>query len=142
MKNFDEVIDFAAIALAGVFVFLTAVFFAGCLHTDRVMVLTEAGVRAAEAQWDAHYYQVLKSCSDRFPAGTEEAKTCFGPTYEANKKTEAAVITVVTALRLYWTARAAGEDPDWKRTAAQIASVVGDLPPDVRQYFERVQGIK
>jgi len=116
--------------------------FAGCLHTDRAVVFTEAGARAAEAQWDAHYFQKLKTCQKQFSAGTPEARECFGLTFEANRSAEAAVVAIVTALRVYWTARAAGESPDWKRTAKQIASVVGDLPPDVRQYFERVQGIK
>ena len=84
---------------------------------------------------------MLEYCKSLHDDGTPGARDCFGETYAANKRAETAIGLAVGLLRTYWTARAAGEDPDWGETAAAVAKILGDLPPDVRQYFERVQGV-
>lgn len=129
--------------LAVILALVVAGSFGGCAHLpgDRAMLYTEAGLQAAEARWDQHFYEVLEHCKGLHDPGTLGAIECFGPTYETNEKIETAVRAAVGLLRAYWTARAAGEDPSWDGTSARVAAILGDLPPDVRQYFERVQGV-
>lgn len=122
---------------------LIVILIAGCANAlaDRGVVFTEQGLTAAEGFWDQRYYAVLEACSEEHEPRTPEAEACFGPTYDADQKVGAAVLAAVTTLRLYWAARAAGQNPDWGATAAAVAKILRDLPPDARQYFERIKGI-
>ncbi|MEC9048870.1 MAG: hypothetical protein VYA51_12740 [Planctomycetota bacterium] len=118
---------------------------AGCsiAMRDRATVWTEQGFEAAELQWEEHYRETLADCRNKYPPRTAEAEACFGPTYDADEHVETAVRSAVALLRTYWTARAAGEkNPSWEETQAQVLQIVGDLPPQARQYFERIKGLK
>lgn len=108
---------------------------------NAAMLYTEQGLEAADAVWDQHFYATLDECSSKHAAGTDGARACFGPTFEADRKVEHVVTSVVTLLRTYWIARAAGADPDWRETARRVAELVASLPPEARGVFDRVKGL-
>lgn len=122
---------------------LACVAIASCSRplADRATVFTEMGFTAAEQQWDAVYWERLRYCRSVAAPRTPEAEQCFGAYVAADTKVETAVRTAVALLRAYWTARAAGKQPDWRVVADRVAGIVRDLPPEARQYFEWIQGI-
>ena len=133
------------LSLLGLVLILCAVLsMTGCRGAiaDRGTVFTEEGIRAAAGQWDVQYYRKLEECkaAGHLPM-TRGAEECFGPTFDADAKVSQAVTMAVLALRTYWTARAAGESPDWKRTLAEVLEILRALPPEAKQYFDRVKGI-
>lgn len=110
---------------------------------DRAVVWTEQGLAAAELQWDEAFHERLRYCRNTHPPKTPAAEQCFGPWYDADEHVDTAVRSAVAVLRTYWTARAAGErEPGWTETQLRVAQIVGDLPPQARQYFERIKGIR
>lgn len=115
----------------------------GCAtaRRDRLAVFTEQGLTAAEERWHTNYWRRLEDCRSRFEARTPEAEACFGPTYDRDAQVGVFVRASVALLRAYWVARAAGESPDWRLVMTQIAELAADLPPEAREYFERVQGL-
>ena len=119
------------------------ILFAGCTVAgrDRSVVYAEEGFVAAERQWHLRYNERLGQCAEAYPPGSEGAEECFGSYYDADAHVETAVKTVVSLLRAYWVARAAGKSPDWAEVAAQVTKIIRDLPPEARQYFERVKGL-
>lgn len=133
---------FARISAAVYFAVVACVLL-GCkpAQVDRAVVYTEEGITAAERMWDVEFHHKLDECMQRCEPATPCAEACFGPMFEADKQVFFAVRTMVSLLRGYWVARAAGKSPDWAAVMSQIAQIVGDLPPPARQYFERVKGI-
>jgi hypothetical protein len=121
---------------------LAALMAAGCAHADRAMLVSESGLTAAEARWDAEYHRRLDVCAAKCEPMTPCAEQCFGPTYDADAKVNVVIGSVVTMLRVYWTARAAGEQPDWLETARAVAKALDALPPEAREYFDRVRGVR
>lgn len=115
---------------------------AGCARSDLATVYTEDGVRAAEGVWDSGYRERLAYCQAQYEPQTPEAEECFGGWYDADAEVEKAVGSVVAILRAYWVARAAGESPSWSEVAAQVQSILSDLPPEAGAIFSRVKGIK
>lgn len=118
-----------------------ALFVSGCA-TGRAAVYTETGLRAAEGQWDNYYNEKLSYCQRNHQAGSPGAEQCFGKTYDTNKKVNTAVRGSVFILRTYWLARAAGEKPDLERVVRDIKALVDGLPPEAKDIFSRVKGIK
>ena len=114
----------------------------GCATADRALVYSEDGLRAAEGAWDKYYNAKASECSEQFQPKTPEMEQCFGKTFDADAKVGVAVQSAVTLLRSYWVARAAGQKPDWKIVMQQVNEIVQDLPPDVREIFNRVKGIR
>lgn len=108
---------------------------------DRGAIYTEEGLRAAAMEWDAHYDRKLAECASKYEPESEGAERCFGPTYDADADVAASVYTAVMVLRTYWAARAAGKSPDFKSVALEVAKILAGLPPEVRQYFDRVKGV-
>jgi len=47
----------------------------------------------------------------------------------------------VALLRAYWRRRAAGEKPDLSQVLLEIQAIFDDLPPEAKQFFDRVRGI-
>lgn len=115
---------------------------AGCHRADLATVYTEEGVRAAEGVWDSAYRERLAYCQAQYAPKTAEAEECFGDWYDADADVETAVGAVVASLRAYWVARAAGGSPSWIDVAAQVQSILADLPPEAAEIFSRVKGIK
>ena len=110
---------------------------------DRTVVFTELGLEAADQQWHGAYRERLDYCRNAHPPKTPAAEQCFGAWYDANEKVDGAVRAAVALLRTYWTARAAGnKQPGWAETQAQVATILQDLPPLPRQFFERIKGLK
>jgi len=99
-------------------------------------------MEAAELRWDAHYRARLDSCARRFAPRTPEAAACFGPTYRADEAVAAVVHGVVALLRAYWTARAADEPADWIAVARQVQVLLAGLPPEARDFFRKVEGLR
>lgn len=114
----------------------------GCAASkkDRTVLFTENGLRSAEAVWDTAYHTKLEYCQSRHEPKTEGAEKCFGPWYDADAQVSAVVKKAAELLRLYWEARARGEEPSWLDVVQQVAAMVASLPPDARAFFERVQG--
>lgn len=106
------------------------------------MVYTEFGLLEAEKTWDAFYHEKAEECGSKHEPETPEMETCFGGVYDADAKVAEAVQVAVALLRGYWTARAAGEDPDWSKVATRVQALIEDLPPQARGYFERIEGLR
>lgn len=117
---------------------------AGCAGSDRAMVLTEDGVEAAAEQWDREYREQAALCAAQHEPETPEMETCFGDWYDADAKVAMAVGVIVPALRSYWLARAAGEEPpkSWAEIAAEFAEILADLPAPAGDVFDRVRGLR
>lgn len=115
---------------------------ASAQRADRALVYTEQGIEAAEQLWDAHYRGRLAYCKARHAPGTDGARECFGPTYEVDARVGAAVHAAVAALREYWHARANGGAPSWADTVRQVRLLLQGLPPEARDYFDRIEGLK
>lgn len=113
----------------------------GCAAADKALVYTENGLRAGEQSWDGHYRSEAARCEKLHETETPEMETCFGDTYDADGKVETAVKSAVALLRAYWTARAAGQNPDWAAVAQQIKAILDDLPPEAVAYFAKVSGL-
>lgn len=107
------------------------------------MLVTEEGLRAAEASWDAHYHATADRCEAKHAPQTPEMEQCFGATYDANYAVDIAVQAAVYGLREYWQARALGAEPDRPlgEVLREIARMFERLPPEAREYFTRVTGI-
>ena len=121
---------------------LLVVAFVGCAgRADKTLVYTEEGIRAAEQAWDSYYRAKADDCRSKFKPKTPEMERCFGKTYEADLAVAKALRSVVALLRGYWVARAQGEDPDWFEVVQEVDRIVRDLPPEARQFFEKVRGI-
>ena len=112
-----------------------------CAASDKALVYTEEGLRAAEQGWDGHYDSEADRCEKLHDPQTPEMETCFGDTYDADAAVAKVVQSAVALLRGYWVARAAGETPDFASVVAQVQALVDDLPPEAKKYFERVKGI-
>lgn len=113
---------------------------AGC--ANQAAIYTEGGLRAGAGAWDAVYKAKATECESKFEPATPPMEECFGAHFDADAKVGKAIESAVAVLRLYWTARAAGEKPDVKLLAQQLAEIVEDLPPEAKQYFDRVRGLK
>jgi hypothetical protein len=109
---------------------------------DRAVLYTEEGLEAAELVWDAEFQRRLLECERRYAPRTDEAEACFGTTYDADARVSTAVRAAVALLRSYWAARAMGQSPDWRHVALQVHTIVQDLPPEVREIFARVRGLR
>lgn len=114
----------------------------GCAAMDRASVYTEGGVEAAEKGWDRHFHERADECESKFEPKTPAMEGCFGDTYDADAAVERGVRSIVALLRVYWTARAAGESPDWGATLSQVVKIIDDLPPEAKAFFDKVRGIK
>lgn len=115
---------------------------AGQNRGDTATVYTETGIRLAEEQWDRVYRDRADHCKTKHEPMTPGMEGCFGRYYDADGKVEDAVRGIVALLRTYWTARAAGERPNWWRVAEQVSQIVDDLPPEAAEIFKRVEGLR
>lgn len=113
----------------------------GCAASNKAMIYTEEGLRGAEQGWDAHYNAEADRCEKLHEPKTPEMEACFGQTYDADAAVAIAVQSSVALLRAYWRRRAAGEKPDLAQVLREIQAIVNDLPPQAKQYFDRVKGI-
>jgi hypothetical protein len=113
----------------------------GCAAADKALVYTENGLRAGEQSWDGHYRSEATRCEKLHEPETPDMETCFGDTYDADAKVETAIKSAVALLRAYWTARAAGQSPDWGAVAQQVKAILDDLPPEAVAYFAKVSGL-
>lgn len=116
------------------------VLFVGCKHVDRGVIYTEQGLEAASEQWDEEYRAIAAECAAKHQPKTPEMETCFGETYDLDAQVAEILEKAVKALRAYWAARAAGEHPDLLSVMGAIQAMIDVLPPDVAEYFDRVQG--
>ena len=112
----------------------------GCANA--AAVYTEGGLRAGAGAWDTAYRTKAVDCESKHEAATPAMEGCFGAYFDADAKVGTAIETAVAILRTYWVARAAGEKPDVKRLAADLATIIEDLPPEAREFFDRVKGLK
>lgn len=126
-----------------IFAFVISLSLLGCSAlAGKATIYTEQGVRLAAEQWDVAYYDQLNFCQEKFPVkGSPEAEKCFGAYFDADGKVATAVRSIVALLRTYWLARSKGMSPDWAETAKQVLAILDDLPPEAREYFDRVEGI-
>lgn len=113
----------------------------GCAHTDKVTIYTEEGLRGAEQGWDGYYNAEADRCESLYEPKTPEMEDCFGKTYDVNAAVGKVVRSAVALLQGYWIARAAGEHPDFAEIITQIQTMIDELPPEAKQYFDRVRGI-
>lgn len=120
---------------------LALVSISACAASNRAMIYTEEGLRGAEQGWDAAYNTKADRCEGMHEPKTPEMEACFGKTYDADAAVAKVVKTSVALLRSYWRHRAAGEKPDLAQVLKEIQALVADLPPEARQYFDRVRGI-
>ena len=118
---------------------LTCVFVIGC--ANQAAIYTEEGLRAAEKSWDGHYRSEADRCEKLHEPATPEMEACFGASFDADAKIATAVQSAVALLRTYWTARAAGEKPDFGAVVKQVKAIVDGLPPEARKYFDNVRGL-
>jgi hypothetical protein len=123
-----------------VLLFAVAGVASGCANT--AAVYTEEGLRAGAGAWDAAYKAKATECESKHEAATPEMEGCFGAYFDADAKVGTAIEAAVVILQTYWVARAAGEKPDVKKLAADLAIIIENLPPEVRQYFDRVKGFQ
>lgn len=112
----------------------------GC--ANQVAVYTEGGLRAGADAWDKAYKARAADCESKHEPATPEMEGCFGAYFDADAKVGTALEAAVAILRTYWVARAAGEKPDVKELASQLADIIEDLPPEAKEFFERVRGLK
>lgn len=112
----------------------------GC--ANRAAIYTETGIRAAEKSWDGAYRERADQCEHLHEPRTPAMEECFGDYFDADAKVGTALESVVAILRGYWVARAAGEKPDWKEVIRQVQEIMDELPPEAKEYFERVKGLK
>lgn len=112
----------------------------GCANA--AAVYTEGGLRAGAGAWDAVYKAKATECESKHEPATPEMEGCFGAYFDADAKVGTAIEAAVAVLRTYWVARAAGEKPDVKKLAQQLADIIEDLPPEAKEYFDRVKGLK
>ena len=115
----------------------------GCAHSDRAMLVTEEGLRAAETAWDGHFNEKADECEAAHKPETPEMEECFGATYDADLAVDIAIRSAVALLRSYWTARAQGETPDreLREILEQVQQILNGLPPEALMYFRRVTGL-
>jgi hypothetical protein len=113
----------------------------GCAAADKALVYTENGLRAGEQSWDGHYRSEAARCEKLHEPETPDMEVCFGDTYDADAKVAKAVESAVALLRGYWTARAAGQEPDWSAVAQQVQAILADLPPEATAFFAKVSGL-
>lgn len=112
-----------------------------CAASNKAMIYTEEGLRGAEQGWDAAYNAEADRCEALHEPKTPEMEACFGATYDANAAVGVAVQSAVAILQAYWRRRAAGEKPDLKQALLEIQAIFNSLPPQAKQYFDRVKGI-
>ena len=112
----------------------------GCANA--AAVYTEGGLRAGAGAWDVAYKAKAAECESKHEPATPAMEGCFGAHFDADAKVGIAIEAAVAVLRTYWVARAAGEKPDVKKLAAELSTIIEDLPPEVRVYFDRVKGLK
>jgi hypothetical protein len=131
------------IVLAGVLALCTipSVGSCSCAAANKVAVYTENGLRAGEQAWDGHYRTKAEHCEKLHEPETPEMEECFGKTYDANEKVGTAIQSAVALLRAYWTARAAGDQPDWGKVIEEVQKIIDDLPPEAKAYFDKVRGL-
>lgn len=113
----------------------------GCAAADKALIYTENGLRAGEQSWDGHYRGEATRCETLHEPETPDMEACFGDTYDADAKVATAVESAVALLRGYWTARAAGKNPDWPAVAQQVQAILADLPPEAAAFFAKVSGL-
>lgn len=109
---------------------------------NQAAVYTEDGLRAAAGTWDAAYKAKAADCESKHEPATPEMEGCFGAYFDADAKVGTALEAAVAILRTYWVARAAGEKPDIKALTKQLADIIEDLPPEAKEFFERVRGLR
>lgn len=112
----------------------------GCANA--AAVYTEGGLRAGAEAWDGVYKAKAAECSSQFEPNTPDMEGCFGAHYDADAKVGIVIESAVAALRTYWTARAAGKNPDIKVLAQRLREIFEDLPLEAREMFDRVRGLK
>jgi len=113
----------------------------GCAAADKALIYTENGIVAGEKAWDTAYRAQADDCESKFEPATPAMEDCFGDFFDANAKVATAVKAAVAVLRTYWTARAAGETPDWPTVVKEVGKIIEDLPPEAAEYFKKVKGI-
>lgn len=116
-------------------------FCSACAASNKIAVYTENGLTAGEQIWDVHYRSEAARCEKLHEPKTSGMEQCFGDTYDADAKVATAIQSAVALLRTYWTARAAGEKPDWAETLKQVQAIIDGLPPEAVGYFKRVAGL-
>lgn len=116
------------------------IFLFGC--ANQVVLYTEQGLEAAAGAWDGVYKAKAKECEAKHEPATPAMEACFGSYFDADAKVGTVLQSAVAVLRTYWVARAAGEKPDVKKLASDLAEIMEDLPPEAKEYFERVKGLK
>lgn len=109
----------------------------GAVHVER-------GLDAGNAAWDEHYNAELERCKKVAEPGTPEAEECFGKTFDANKKIGLGIESAVAALRLFWTAYAAGAEPKELRSilSSELPKIMEDFPDEFFGGLKKAKGIR
>ena len=108
----------------------------GCSASNKAMVYTENGLNAGAELWDAHYSAVIEGCRAKQLETEEERRGCAGKAIETDEQIGHALETAVAMLRMYWTAKAAGKDPDYMQLMKDIHEILKDLPDE---YFGAIK---
>lgn len=124
-----------------VLLFVFAFALPACAASDKATVYTEEGLRAAEQGWDGAYEAEASRCEKLHEPKTPGMEECFGKTYDADAAVAIAVQSAVALLQGYWRRRAAGEKPDFAQILKEVQALVDDLPPEAKEYFDRVRGL-
>lgn len=120
---------------------LAACVMTACAASDKGTVYTEEGLRAAEQGWDTNYNAQATHCAKLHEPKTPEMEECFGRTYDVDAAIGVAVESAVALLQGYWRRRAAGEKPDLAQVLKEVQALVDGLPPEAKEYFDRVRGL-
>lgn len=121
--------------------FVLAVALPACAASDKATIYTEEGLRAAEQGWDGYYNSEGDRCERLHEPKTPGMEECFGDTYDADAAVALVVQNAVALLQTYWRARAAGDKPDLMSILKEVQTLIDDLPPEAKKYFDRVRGL-
>lgn len=107
-------------------------------------VQVERGLNAGNAAWDEHYNAELERCKKIAEPETPEAEDCFGDTFDTNKKIGLSIESAVTALRVFWTAYAAGAEPKELRSilSSELPKIMKDLPDEFFGGLKKAKAIQ
>jgi hypothetical protein len=122
-------------------ILLVALVLPACAASNKAAIYTEEGLRSAEQGWDAYFNAEADRCEKLHEPKTPAMEACFGETYDADAAVATTVQSAVALLRTYWRRRADGEKPDLMQILKEVQALFDDLPPQAKQYFDRVKGI-
>src|SRR5690606_2189448 len=89
-----------------------AIMLGGCATVNQKMVVAEHLLLAGSGRWDEQVDAKIAECRDQNLPTEAEREACVAPIRKIDETVVApAVTTGVAALRAFWIARAAGEDP-------------------------------